>query len=96
MERDCLIGYGAANLIMERLMISSDQFYVYICSECGFIGYKGTCVYCNANEDSDKLNTSFRKMNIGAAPSPSPVEDPGQQNDNMCCIKMPYACKLLL
>ena len=26
MERDCLIGYGASNLIMERLMISSDAF----------------------------------------------------------------------
>ena len=39
MERDCLIGYGAASLIMERLMISSDAFEVYICSKCGFIGY---------------------------------------------------------
>eukprot|EP00357_Protocruzia_adherens_P023971 CAMPEP_0115015144 /NCGR_PEP_ID=MMETSP0216-20121206/26565_1 /TAXON_ID=223996 /ORGANISM="Protocruzia adherens, Strain Boccale" /LENGTH=181 /DNA_ID=CAMNT_0002385151 /DNA_START=147 /DNA_END=692 /DNA_ORIENTATION=- len=28
MERDCLIGYGASNLIMERLMISSDLFEV--------------------------------------------------------------------
>ncbi|CAN0399866.1 unnamed protein product, partial [Ectocarpus sp. 13 AM-2016] len=26
MERDCLIGYGASALIMERLMISSDAF----------------------------------------------------------------------
>ena len=35
MERNCLIGYGAANLIMERLMISSDQFTVYVCDICG-------------------------------------------------------------
>lgn len=65
MERDCLIGYGAANLIMERLMISSDQFNVYICNKCGFIGYENMCTYCNPN------------------------------NENMCCVKMPYACKLL-
>jgi DNA-directed RNA polymerase III subunit RPC2 len=40
MERDCMIGYGAANLLQERLMISSDQFHVYIDSETGFIGYR--------------------------------------------------------
>ena len=28
MERDCLIGYGASMLLLERLMISSDEFQV--------------------------------------------------------------------
>ena len=46
MERDCLIGYGAANLLLERLMISSDQFVVWVCNKCGFIGYEGMCSYC--------------------------------------------------
>ena len=46
MERDCLIGYGAASLIMERFMHSSDAFEVFVCSRCGFIGYQGHCTYC--------------------------------------------------
>lgn len=49
MERDCLIGYGAASLIMERLMLSSDAYHVYICAVCGFIGYKGRCTYCKTD-----------------------------------------------
>ncbi|THH03340.1 hypothetical protein EW145_g6339 [Phellinidium pouzarii] len=35
MERDCLIGYGATQLLLERLMISSDKFKFNACQECG-------------------------------------------------------------
>ena len=49
MERDCLIGYGAAALIMERLMLSSDAFEIFVCIICGFIGYQGHCTYCKSN-----------------------------------------------
>jgi len=40
MERDCLIGYGAANLINERLMISSDECTMYVEQDTGLIGWK--------------------------------------------------------
>ena len=48
MERDCLIGYGAASLILERLMFSSDPFMVYVCARCGFVGIKNKCIYCSS------------------------------------------------
>lgn len=37
MERDCLIGYGASNLLLERLLYSSDVFRVFICQVNLFI-----------------------------------------------------------
>ena len=100
MERDCLIGYGAASLIMERLMISSDAFEVYVCSKCGFIGYQGNCTYCS----SDLGDPHAMKSRIMGEDSGEPAEGPCKSSSNvgkkvddtMCMVKMPYACKLLL
>mmetsp|Transcript_10383 Transcript_10383/g.31241 ORF Transcript_10383/g.31241 Transcript_10383/m.31241 type:complete len:1166 (-) Transcript_10383:34-3531(-) len=39
MERDCLIAYGASMLLLERLMISSDQFEVHVDTRSGLLGY---------------------------------------------------------
>uniref|UniRef100_A0A673M2L3 DNA-directed RNA polymerase subunit beta n=1 Tax=Sinocyclocheilus rhinocerous TaxID=307959 RepID=A0A673M2L3_9TELE len=49
MERDCLIGYGASMLLLERLMISSDAFEVDVCGQCGLLGYSEWCHYCKSS-----------------------------------------------
>ncbi|KJP88249.1 hypothetical protein AK88_02030 [Plasmodium fragile] len=46
MERDCLIAYGVSNLLLERLMLSSDVCDVYICEDCGMMGYDTYCTFC--------------------------------------------------
>ena len=44
MERDCLVGFGASCLLLERLMISSDLFLASICGKCGYLGMKDFCI----------------------------------------------------
>lgn len=60
MERDCLIGYGSSMLLLERLMISSDQFEVHLCTHCGLMGYydarQGRAV-CPSLKISDHMAT---------------------------------------
>ncbi|KAF2002532.1 beta and beta-prime subunits of DNA dependent RNA-polymerase [Amniculicola lignicola CBS 123094] len=50
MERDCLIAYGASQLLLERLMISSDAHNVDICEKCGQMGYSGWCGVCGSEK----------------------------------------------
>lgn len=59
MERDCLIGYGATQLLLERLMISSDKFEVHACEACGLMGYNGWCPYCKSSKKMAQLTIPY-------------------------------------
>lgn len=50
MERDCLLSYGASSLIVERLMVSSDLFTIWVCEKCGFIKHEGYCKTCKSKD----------------------------------------------
>lgn len=59
MERDCVIAYGASQLLLERLMLSSDAFQVDICQECGLMGYSGWCSTCQTTEHVAKMTIPY-------------------------------------
>ena len=64
MERDCLVGYGASCLLLERLMLSSDLFMASICEKCGYLGMKGFCQYCKdgSNMIDIKMPYAFKLL----------------------------------
>ncbi|KAG0077390.1 DNA-directed RNA polymerase III core subunit ret1 [Linnemannia elongata] len=59
MERDCLIGYGASMLLLERLMISSDIFEIHVCEMCGLLGYAGWCQHCKSSKGMAKMQIPY-------------------------------------
>jgi len=59
MERDCLIGHGAAMLLRDRLLEESDKYTLYVCENCGYISYydlKQRKYVCRICEDKAKIS----------------------------------------
>jgi DNA-directed RNA polymerase subunit B len=59
MERDCLIGHGAAMLLRDRMLEESDKYTLYICETCGHIAYydmKQRRYVCKLCEDKSKIS----------------------------------------
>lgn len=59
MERDCLIAYGASQLLLERLMLSSDGVTLDICQQCGLFGYKGYCNTCKSTRQVTQMQMPY-------------------------------------
>jgi DNA-directed RNA polymerase III subunit RPC2 len=92
MERDCLIGYGASMLLLERLMLSSDAFQVNVCKVRlvrSFLN-AGLCVMCmELTRAPRSLDQSCGLLGYEGwcqyCKSTASVSN----------VKIPYACKLL-
>lgn len=59
MERDCLIAYGASQLLLERLMLSSDVHEIDLCEACGLMGYSNWCTTCQSSKGVVKMKIPY-------------------------------------
>jgi DNA-directed RNA polymerase subunit B len=65
MERDCLVGHGAAMLLKDRLLEESDAYTIYVCEKCGRQGFydirqrKYMCPTCEGKGDIEPVTISY-------------------------------------
>lgn len=65
MERDCLVGHGASRLLQDRLLEESDKTTVYVCENCGSVGYYDSkqrryiCRICGKNTNLSPVSISY-------------------------------------
>ena len=69
MERDCFIGFGAASLLKERMIDSSDKTVELVCSECGSLGNfdrikaRKFCPICGGSKlDDVEMSYAFKLL----------------------------------
>ncbi|MCW4036236.1 MAG: DNA-directed RNA polymerase subunit B [Candidatus Bathyarchaeota archaeon] len=65
MERDCLVGHGAAMLLKDRLLEESDAYTIYICERCGKLAFydirqrKYVCPICEGKGEVEPVTVSY-------------------------------------
>jgi len=65
MERDCLVGHGAAMLLKDRLLEESDAYSIYVCEKCGKQAYydirqrKYVCPICESKSQIEPVTISY-------------------------------------
>ncbi len=65
MERDCLIGHGAAMLLNERLLDASDKYTGLVCGKCGYFALydrrsdRSYCPHCDDDSEIYGVQTSY-------------------------------------
>ncbi|GAB4314387.1 MAG: DNA-directed RNA polymerase subunit B [Promethearchaeota archaeon] len=81
MERDCLVGHGAALLLKERLLDESDKTTILVCEQCGFLATydrnrdRHFCPVCGDKYFISRVTCSYafklllqEMMSLGLAP----------------------------
>lgn len=65
MERDCLVGHGAAMLLKDRLLEESDAYTIYVCERCGKQAFydirqrKYVCPICEGKGQVEPVTVSY-------------------------------------